>query len=122
MRRAAQFAARLVIAFGVLLNGLNPAMAGTAGSRGGSTIAHMTMMPGMDMGSSRSAPAKEMPCGGMDCGCCIGGACAMPAATETGQVIFPAWSSGKTSHNAAFLNGITFPPDVRPPISRAIAA
>jgi hypothetical protein len=122
MRKAGYLAARLVIALGLLLNGLSPTMAGTAESRDGSTIAHMTMMPGMDMGSSHSSPAKEMPCGGMDCGCCIGGACAMPTATETGQIIWPASASDETSHNAAFLNGITFPPDIRPPISRAIAA
>jgi hypothetical protein len=112
MRRPTQFAARLMIVLGILLNGLNPGM---ADMRGTAVAAPMTM-PGMDMGSSRHAPGKDMPCGGMDCGCCIGGACAIPAVTSATQAIRPSWSSSKTGHSDAFLSGITFPPDIRPPI------
>lgn len=121
MRRTAQFAAKLVVALGVLLNGLNPAMAGSPEPRDGSMIARMAM-PGMDMGSSNGAPAKQMPCGGMDCGCCIGGACAMPAVVQAARDICPSWSPGKVGQDDAFLTGITFPPDIRPPIASATSA
>jgi hypothetical protein len=123
MRSAAQFIARLVIVLGMPLTGLNPAMAG-AGEPNGSIATHMTMMPGMpmDMGSPHGTPSKGMPCGGMDCGCCIGGACAMPAIVQVVQDIGAARPSSETVHNIAFLIGITFPPDIRPPISRGLAA
>ena len=42
MRRTVQFAARLAIAFGILLSGLNPAMAGATESHG----TPMAVMPG----------------------------------------------------------------------------
>jgi hypothetical protein len=121
MRSVVQFAARLVIGLGVVLNGLNPAMAGSAAPNG-CMAAHMTVMPPMDMGSRNGAPVKQMPCGGMDCGCCIGGACAMPVLVQTVRDICPSWSSCSTSHHSVFFAAITFPPDIRPPISPAVTA
>jgi hypothetical protein len=119
MRCAGHFIARLVVALGLLLNGLGPALADMGGQRGDSMAMPMTMTPGMDMGSPHGAPARHMPCGGMDCGCCIGGACAMPVVLQAEQAIASAATSGKIHRRDAFLAGITFPPDIRPPIARA---
>ena len=81
---------------------------------------HMTMP--MDMGASHGMPGKGMPCSGMDCGACIGCACAMPAAVQAVQDICVARPSSQTHHSVAFLSGITFPPDIRPPIVHGHAA
>jgi uncharacterized protein involved in copper resistance len=118
MRRAARLAAKLTLALSILLNGLNPVMAGST---------HMAAMPGMimdrmDMGSSHGTPAKQMPCGGMDCGSCIGCVCAMPLTVQAAQDIRAGRPSSQANHSVAFLSGISFPPDIRPPISRAATA
>jgi len=121
MRSVVQFAARLVIGLGVVLNGLNPAMAGSAAPNG-SMAAHMTVMPRMDMGSRNGAPVKQMPCGGMDCGCCIGGACAMPVLVQAVRDICRLGHPAAPVITALFFAAITFPPDIRPPISPAVTA
>ena len=120
MQRAVRLAARLVIAFGILLNGLDPTMAGMGGQD--SHVAHMSAGMPMNMGSSKNTPVKKPPCGGMDCGCCIAGACAAPAIVQAVADVCPSWSLGRAAHDSAALSGITFPPDTRPPISGAIAA
>jgi hypothetical protein len=121
MRNIGHLAARLVIMLGVLLSGLSPAMAAPDG--GGMNKDTMSMtMPGMPMDSQHRAPAKDMPCGGLDCGCCIGGACAMPVMAQTGQDIAFVQQPGAIHRNDDFLGGVTFPPAIRPPISRAATA
>lgn len=116
MQRIARLAVRLVVALGILLSGLNPSLAGA--NNAASQPAHMSM--GMHMGGSHGMPGKQSPCGGMDCGCCVGGSCAAPAMVLETLEISAKWTSDKTDHNCAALRGVTFPPDIRPPISRAI--
>ena len=89
--------------------------------------ASMDMMPGMPMATGqgnhapgKQAPGKQAPCGGMDCGCCIGGACAAAVTTYVGLDMPGSSASAKTIHDGGVLAGITFPPDIRPPIPTAI--
>jgi hypothetical protein len=121
MRSAARTLARLVIALGIILSGTNASSAMALGQRADSSVmASMTMMPGMDMASGKHAPNKEAPCGGMDCGCCIGGACAAAFTCHVELDVLRGRPSAKTAYNGAVLSGISFPPDIRPPIWRTI--
>lgn len=99
-------------------------MADMGAAQAGSMPANMTMMPGMqkDTGQHRDSSGKDMPCAGMDCGCCIGGACAMPVMSQTEDDAGLVRPAGNADHGSDFLDGITFPPDIRPPISDAITA
>jgi hypothetical protein len=103
---------RLVIAFGVILSG---------SAWGAPQVAEMSMlgmqmpmpaMPGKDM------PARNMPCHDRDCGCCIGGTCAAPVPCQSSLAPSPVRLSNTAFHRTAILTGITFPPDIRPPIAR----
>jgi hypothetical protein len=82
--------------------------------------ADSTIMAPMSMALDQHAPRKEAPCNGMDCGCCIGGACA--AAFTCHVELYALWgrASAKTAYNGAIRSGISFPPDIRPPIWRTI--
>jgi hypothetical protein len=121
MRSAARILARLVIALGIILSGAIVPSTIALGQRADSLIAtSMSIMPGMDMGSGKHAPDKEAPCSGMDCGCCIGGACAAAFTCHVELVVLRGLASAKTAYNGAVLSGISFPPDIRPPIWHAI--
>ena len=118
MQRAVCLAARFILALGILLNGVSMSLAGEPHS----PVAHMNIMPGMHMESSRKAPGKQAPCCGMDCGSCIAGSCAAPVLVQAELDVQPIWFSVKTNHEGAVLRGVVFPPDIRPPISHGIAA
>ena len=110
---AARLIGRLVIAFGVILSGSAWAAPQAAAMAMPGMQMTMQMTPGKEM------PAKDAPCHDRDCGCCIGGTCAAPAPCQSGLAPAPARPSSNAFHRHAIPTGITFPPDIRPPIARA---
>lgn len=125
MQSGVQFLLRLVVALGIVLSGLNPSMAAQPHSMtpmaAGMQMAGM-LMPEMPINADKSAPGKDMPCGGMGCCSCICGTCAVSLACDAWHAVPQGRPTGRRAHGAAALRGITFPPDIRPPIPGAIAS
>ena len=107
---------RLVIALGLILSGLGPVWAGAHPM----TPAAMSMMPDMPMdhaaGSGKHIPAKQMPCDGSDCACCVGCPCTPPPCLVQADLLQPVGLSGDILFQSAAQSGITFAPSLRPPI------
>src|ERR1700679_3040659 len=113
MRSAARILARLVIALGIILSGANAPSTMALGQRADSSmVTSMSIMPGMGMASGKHASDKEAPCSGIDCGCCIGGACAAAFTCHVELDMLRGRPSAKTAYNGAVLSGISFPPDI----------
>ncbi|MGH6828522.1 MAG: hypothetical protein ACREFW_06405 [Rhizomicrobium sp.] len=111
----------LVVAFGMVLGGVAPTWAGMGNPDHGLSAHTAVPCMQMNMGTAdgKKMPGKEMPCGS-DCGCCIAGTCAAPAAPGQSTLVeLLVHDTSPSINNSLVLGGITFPPAIRPPIPQA---
>ena len=100
----------------LMLGGWTPVSAHTMTHGAMVETGAMAMMPGMKM--HHKMPAKHMPCCDED-GCCVAGSCAVPMPPLSVTLVETVSSASEILFDNALGAAITFPPSLRPPISRA---